>query len=520
MKRPLLLSIVLFINLFSFAQPQIEWQKSFGGSGGDYAYSIIQTSDGGYAIAGATYSSDGDISGYNGNGDFWIVKIDAQGNVQWQKALGGSDWDEAYSIRQTDDGGFVIAGYSKSNDGDVSGNHGAGDYWIVKLDSYGNIQWQKSLGGSDEDWPNSIIQTSDGGYIVVGWTYSNDGDVSGNHSYYKDYWIVKLDANGNIQWQKCLGGSENDEAFSIIQTSDGGYLVAGYSESNDGDVSGNHGNNDFWIVKLDSYGNIQWQKCFGGSSGETAYSIVQTSDGGYLVAGSSGSNDGDVSGNHGDSDYWIIKLDSYGNIQWQKCFGGSYSDKATSVSLTSDGEYIIAGYSWSDDGDVAEHYGSPGTLSGYPDYWVIKLDETGNIQWQKTLGGYKWDEAHSVILSKDGSYVVAGFSTSNDGDVSENYGGEDYWIVKLTENNNTVSAISYLQNQIDVYPNPTVGKFTVDKAKGYSLDITDISGKVIKHISDVQSDNLEIDLSSYSKGIYILKLYNGTDVKIAKIVVQ
>ena len=213
--------------------------------------------------------------------------------VPWRKQ------DESHSIQQTADGGYVVAGYANSNDGDVSGNHGDFDYWIVKLDQSGNLVWQKCLGGSNKEEAWSIRQTADGGYVVAGRTYSNDGDVRGNHGD-GDYWVVKLDASGNLVWQKCLGGSNNDEARSIQQTADGGYVVAGHTNSNDGDVRGNHGDDDYWVVKLDASGNLVWQKCLGGSKDEYAQSVQQTADGGYVVAGYTYSNDGDVSGNHGD----------------------------------------------------------------------------------------------------------------------------------------------------------------------------------------------------------------------------
>jgi hypothetical protein len=187
------------------------------------------------------------------------VKLDASGNIQWQKCLGGSETDWAYSIQQTTDGGFVLAGFSFSNDGDVSGNHGGFDYWIAKLDAFGNIQWQKCLGGSYNDLATTIQQTTDGGFVVAGYTQSNDGDVSGNHydNYVTDdYWIVKLDVSGNIQWQKCLGGSYTDRAYSIQQTADGGFVVAGFSLSYNGDVSGDHGQEDYWVVKLGSFNSV------------------------------------------------------------------------------------------------------------------------------------------------------------------------------------------------------------------------------------------------------------------------
>jgi hypothetical protein len=286
-------------------------------SGWEQAKSIQQTSDGGYIVAGYTQSNDGDVSANHGNFEnyeCWIVKLSPIGNIQWQKCLGGSDLDRAYSIQKTSDGGYIVAGYTYSNDGDVSGNHGGGDCWIVKLLPTGNIQWQKCLGGSGYDYANSIQQTSDGGYIVGGYTNSNDGDVSGYHSNLSggrktsDSWIVKLSPTGSMQWQKCLGGSADDYASSIQQTSDKGYIVAGYAASIDGDVSGNHGGGDCWVVKLSPTGNIKWQKCLGGNDCDYASSIRQTPDGGYIVAGVTDSTSGQVSGNHGGYDFWIVKL--------------------------------------------------------------------------------------------------------------------------------------------------------------------------------------------------------------------
>jgi hypothetical protein len=308
------------------------------------------------------------------------VKLNSSGVLQWQKCLGGSDWDEASSIAQTTDGGYIVAGYSSSNDSDVSGNHGLLDYWVVKLNSSGDIQWQKCLGGSDYDEASSIAQTADGGFIVAGRSYSNDGDVSGYHGtpgYYGDYWVVKLNSSGDIIWQKCLGGSSDDWAYSIAQTADGGFIVAGRSCSNDGDVTGWHEGydvdhrpiSDYWVLKLNSSGDIIWQKSLGGSSYDWAWSIAQTTDGGFIVAGYSYSNDGDVSGHHGmigSADYWVVKLNSSGDIVWQKCLGGSNYDIARSIAQTSDGGFIVAGESASNDGDVSGNHG------GY-DYWVVKL---------------------------------------------------------------------------------------------------------------------------------------------------
>ena len=217
----------------------------FNGCGSDNTFLDV-TKSSATSVPDDTGTNDTGDTDTNDTGDFYI---------SWQKCLGGSAHDNATSIQQTSDGGYIVAGNTFSNDGDVTGYHGGDDYWVVKLDSNGNMKWQKCLGGSYGDCAKYIQQTSDGGYIVAGYTFSNDGDVTGLHGD-SDYWVVKLDSNGNIKWQKCLGGSGNEGASSIQQARDGGYIIAGASNYSDGDVTGNHGGYDSWIVKLDANGNF------------------------------------------------------------------------------------------------------------------------------------------------------------------------------------------------------------------------------------------------------------------------
>ncbi|HOL74528.1 MAG TPA: hypothetical protein PLM87_02755 [Bacteroidales bacterium] len=424
-----LLALILFngVNNKSHAQaPAIEWQKCLGGTADDFANSIQQTSDGGFIVAGETRSNDGDVSGNHGKSDAWVVKLNSLGDILWKKCLGGTGNDYARSIQQISDGGFILTGYTNSNNGDVSGNNGYYDAWVVKLNSSGDILWQKCLGGTYDDYARSIQQTSDTGFILAGYTFSNDGDVSGNHGF-GDAWVVKLNSSGDIIWQKCFGGTNEDYAYSIQQTSDSGFIVAGYTFSNDGDVSGYHGYFDYWVVKLNSSGDIEWQKCLGGTYYDYAYSIQQTSNGGFIVAGSTNSNNGDVSGYHGYFDYWVVKLNSSGDIEWQKCLGGTNNDYANSIQQTSDGGFIVAGYTESNDGDVSGYHG------GDYDAWVVKLNSSGDILWQKCLGGTIDDRAYSIQQTSDGGFIVAGFTVSNDGDVSGNHGASDAWVVKLNK---------------------------------------------------------------------------------------
>ncbi len=430
-KRLRFIIVFCLLILKALAQaPDIEWQRSFEGV---YAYSnqsIQQTEDGGYIVAGH-YERQGNYNNYTS--DFWITKLDKSGITEWQKFFGGSGFNqnESYpSIQQTTDGGYIIAGSSYGGDG-------AGmDYWVIKLDGAGNMQWQKTFGGSGTDWASSVRQTVDGGFIAAGRSMSNDGDVTGNHGGY-DFWIVKLNESGSIQWQRSLGGSHDDWASSVWQTADEGFIIAGRSMSNDGDVSGNHGYEDCWVIKLDKAGNIQWQKCYGGSALDRGYSIQQTEDRGFIVAGTATSKDGDLSDHNGDWAYWVLKLDESGDIQWQKTLGASRASvEAYSIQETGDGGYIVTGSGVTGNYAVAKL-----------DYSVIKLDESGNIQWQKSLGGSEIDISYSVIQTTDGGYVVAGYSMSNDGNVIRG-NQRDYphhcWIVKLRSSEEpTITITSY-----------------------------------------------------------------------------
>jgi hypothetical protein len=474
--------------------PDIEWQKSLGGSRGDRAECIQQTTDGGFIVAGSSYSNDGDVSGHhiNANGitsDYWIVKLDTAGSIEWEKSLGGSGGDEATSVSQTADGGYIVAGTTNSDDGDVSGNSDISDYWVVRLDQSGNIIWEKCLGTVFTDYATSVQQTADGGFIVTGSAHY-DGSFS------SDYWIVKLDDSGNVEWQKSLGGSDTDAASSIQQTTDNGYIVAGASESNDEDVSGNHGNFDYWIVKLNVSGEIIWQKCLGGNDGsnwgDVALSIQQTTDAGYIVVGYSNSNNGDVSGNHGNFDYWIVKLDATGIIIWQKSMGGSGADYGTSVAQTANGGLLVAGYSESHDGDVTINHGEH-------DYWIVKLNATQNIIWQKSLGGSNYDQANSIQQTADGGFIIAGNSNSKLGDVSGNHGENDYWIVKLSCD---VSQVFYSDSDGDGFGNAgiSINAPACFPPSGYAFDSTDCddtNANVYPGAQEIPSNNIDDDCNGY-----------------------
>lgn len=388
--------LVLCINSIAQTTPSLLWENSYGGTDQDIANSILQTTDEGFVMVGYTFSNNGDVTGNHGQSDYWLVKTDNNGTLLWQKCYGGSNADQAYCIQQTTDGGYIMAGLTHSNDGDVSGHSGFYDFWVVKTDQSGTIQWQKCYGDPDSQIASSIQQTNDGGYIIAGHTNS----ITNGY----DFWIIKIDESGNLQWQESYGGSNQDDAQSVQQTADGGYIIAGFSSSNDGDVSGNHGNADYWVVKVDASGNIQWQKSYGGSEHDLARSIQQTTDGGYIIAGESLSNDGDVSGNHGSYDFWVVKTDPSGTIQWQKCFGEIHYEVAYTVLQTNDGGYVIGG--------AFENieYTSLYNL-------LIKVDPAGEIIWQNSIGSSQ--VITSVKETDDGGLILGGNNLDN------------YWAARL-----------------------------------------------------------------------------------------
>ncbi len=401
----------------------VEWQKALGGTADDNGRSVQLTNDGGYIMAGGTLSNNGNVSGNHGGEDFWVVKTDASGSISWQKTFGGTGGEQANAVQQTADGGYIVAGHANSTNGDVTGVHGSYDMWVVKLDASGNLVWQKALGGTGTEEAYSISQTADGGYIVSGLSISNNGDVTGNHGN-NDWWVVKLTSTGAITWQKSLGGTGTEGAYFVRQTADGGYIVAGGTSSTNGDVTGAHGGGDCWIVKLDTAGNLVWQKALGGTASDEAYSVKSTPDGGYIVTGYINSTNGDVTGNHGGTDAWVVKLDATGNITWQKALGGTANDIGFNVNLTTDGNYIITGYAASTNGDVTGNLGSN-------DAWVMKVSAYGDLIWEKTLGGTGDDQGQGIQEVADGGYIVLGRSSSNNGDVTGNHGSTDFWLAKL-----------------------------------------------------------------------------------------
>jgi hypothetical protein len=497
--RNALLILTLMTLTFRINAQEIEWQNTIGGGEVDYLKSLIQTTHGGYLICG---NSQSNISGDKtensiGLSDFWIIKTDSVGNIEWDKTIGGSDYDELYTCIQTSDGGYLLGGYSTSNiSGDKTENsNGGADYWIVKIDFLGNIQWQNTVGGSYSETIRSIIQTPDGGYLLGGNSSSNiSGDKTENSLGGFDYWIVKVDSIGNIQWQNTIGGNGTEFLSFIISTEDGGYLLSGWSTSNiSGDKAENSiGGADYWIIKIDSIGIILWQNTIGGNDDDQLFSAIKASDDGYILGGFSYSNvSGDkIENSIGDEDYWIVKVDTVGNLQWQNTIGGNSIDRLNCVINSNDGGYLAGGYSLSSvSGDKTESSG------GFFDYWIVKINLSGTILWQNTIGGSSNEGTTSVILTNADGYLLGGDSQSSiSGDKTENSNGlYDYWIVKITEDFNIIQGKTFADlnsNQIQDSSDPAIPNIKVTESNSNRFAFSQPTG--FYSIAILDSGNFEV----------------------------
>lgn len=507
--------LLLFYQILLFdiinAQPSIMWKKTYGGSEFDGAYSIKQTYDDGYVVAGFSNSKDGDVSeNANSNEHYWVLKLDKDGDIEWEKTYGSSSADYAHDIQQTSDKGYIVVGNSNGSFIDFGQRLGKSDYGIIKLDSIGNVEWEKAYGGDLNDIAEAVQQTKDGGYIVAGRSESESSYLGYNNGYF-DFWILKLNSIGVIDWKKHYGGIDDDKPYSMTISKDGGYVIAGYTRSKNIDLELKNGFEDFWVIKIDNIGNIIWEKTYGGTSNERAHSIKETNEGGFIIAGWSESNDQDVGDNYGEEDYWVIKLDSEGNLEWEQNYGGWSSDKAESIYQTNDGGYVVAGSSFSDNKDIAEN-------NGGLDFWILKLDSLGYIDWERNYGGSYWEWANTVIQDRDGNIIVAGQTGSSDKDVESNKGAQDLWIIKINPTSviGSSSPIN-INNSIKVYPNPSNGEFIIDNFDG-SIDVCvyDVSGKIVITKEKIKN---HLNFRGFKVGKYLIKITKGKNSYMEKIII-
>ncbi|MBI3147992.1 MAG: IPTL-CTERM sorting domain-containing protein [Betaproteobacteria bacterium] len=382
--RTLAATLLLLFSLHTQAQ---QFARAYGGGNVDNAYSVLQTADGGYVLAGFTESFGA------GSRDFWVLRLDASGSIVWQRAIGGSLIDTGLELVQTTDGGFAVAGITSSF------GAGSSEAWVVKLDAGGNLLWNRVIGNADADDFWGLAATSDGGVIAAGSTRPGGGTYDG--------WLVKLSSAGAVTWQRRYTGAGGDAFSQVRQTADGGYVAVGYTDSFGAAY-------DLWVVKTDPSGAITWQRNYGGAGDDFAYDVRQTSDGGYIVAGTTDSF------GYGANDGWVLKLDASGNVTWQRSYGDAApanADGFYGVRQTSEGGYIVSG--WTNIGST-----------GSDDAWLMKLDGSGNITWQRAFGTSSFDYSTMVTQTADGGYALSG-TTAGFG-----AGSNDAWLIKCDSGGN------------------------------------------------------------------------------------
>ncbi len=444
-----------------------------GGTDNDYGYSVAQTYDGGFIIAGRTKSFGAKLE------DLWLVKINAAGDTLWTKTYGsyGDEWGSSMQI--TSDSGYIIVGHTRSS------GAGGSDVWLVKTNADGDTLWTKTYGGLDDDEGLSVQQTRDGGYIFTAYTKSFNSAPG-------DLWLLKTNATGNTEWSKTYGGGKVEVGRSVKQTKDGGYIVTGFT------LSYGSGSADIWLIKTDASGDTVWTATYGGTDEERGYCVDQTTDDGYIIVGTT------MSFGAGSSDVWLIKTNSSGDTLWTKTFGGSNDDAGYFVKETSDGGIIIAGRT-----------GSFG--AGSDDAWVIKTNESGETDWTNTYGGISVENAASLGETTDGGYIVSGYTAS--------YGSGlfDLWLIRIGSDANSILPgyqinipTDYALNQN--HPNPfnpsTKITYRLRSTCHVELNVYDLSGKKVKTlINDNQSSgdhSVVFDGSDLASGIYLYQLKAGS----------
>ncbi|HEY3294988.1 MAG TPA: T9SS type A sorting domain-containing protein [bacterium] len=569
MKLCLSLTLLLLLAAQALPQPpQTQWSHTYGGYNEEWLQAAQQTADGGYILAGHTHSYGA------GGADFWIVKTDAQGTSQWTRTFGGAGLDECWAIQQTFDGGYVLAGMTSS--------YGAGsnDFWLIKTDADGLMQWNHTYGGNNDDGAKSVEQTPDGGYIVAGYTHSygsGGGDVwlvktdavgtmQWNRAYggynedechavhampdgyalggftlsygagMDDFWLIKTDLSGNMVWNHVYGGSASERCWDMKPTRDGGFIMTGES------MSFTSGAKDFWLVKTDPSGLMQWQRHFGGGVNEWATSVIEPANGGYAVGGWTQSYGG------GDLDMWLVRTDYNGSMLWNRFYGGYGQDEIQALQQTSDGGYMLAGWTYS--------YGA-----GSGDLWLVKLaaDQTLPVElsaFDAVVVGSAVDVRFSTASETDvasfeiwrGEAADGPFSKLTDlasqgnSTTQQNYHftdqtvaeGQTYWYYLVNVDANgartehreqiasaTVQGAAVISEySLSAYPNPfnpnTSLTFTLPEASRVNLSVFDCTGRLVSDLANASfaagEHRLNFNGANLPTGVYLVRLNAGTTV--------
>lgn len=512
--------IIIFIFIFysqGINSQNIVWDKTFGGEGREYLSDAQATQDFGFILAGSsasrkdinkTESSHGDL-------DYWIWKMDEHGELEWEKSIGGNLEDRLQCI-QHNLLGYTLGGISYSPIGEFKTTplYGLGDIWVIHLDPFGKIEWQKTYGGSQEELISVLQNTPDGGYIIGGSSASDSSGVKSEKARgAMDYWIIKINKVGDIEWQKTFGGHAVDLLRTIVCTADGGYLVGGYSNS---PISGDktypcHGNGDYWILKLNAKGELEWQKTIGGSLDDQLTSVILLPNGNYLLGGHSNSPISDQKNkeNTNGTDIWLVSINTNGDILWQETYNIGQIDLLSSISVGKDKKITLGCYT--------QYSYTTGNMDGEEDYALIALNTDGKEDWRHIVGSSGDDRLTKSIETRDGGYLMVGTSNGKKSrDKSTTSQGYDFWAVKIRENNKQEIA----KPIIEAAPNPTNNFSNIIIGYDYeegSIGIFDIAGKQLFASTIKKSRTIPLDFSKYMTGVYIVEVKTNVQTNSVKI---
>lgn len=514
----------------------ILWEKSYGGKHAEYLFDAVPTPDYGFILAGSSLSkkTGTKTEGNRGDLDYWVWKMDEKGDLDWQKTLGGNGQDILRSVVLTLDGGYLLAGsstsdYQKEKEGNFGdkkeANRGNSDYWVIKLNAQGGEEWQHTFGGKGQDDLTTVLRTKDGGFLLGGSSSSDKegGEKSTNCFGGLDYWIVKIDKKGTIEWQKNFGGVYNDELRSMTLTSDGGYVLGGSSNSPE---SGNKtkkqlGQSDYWIIKLDKDGNEQWQEVVGGTGDDQLYVVLATKDANLVLAGNSNSETGEnkTRSNESGTDFWMVKLKAEDHsILWQETYNIAQVDVLTSVVENDDSTLLLSGYAQGEKSKVKSQKSKvPSTAlgktrndenkvkKGTADYVVIKTKENGEELWRKSVGSAGEDILKKAIETRDGGYLLTGTSKGKiSDDRNSGIGSNDFWVVKLKDKDKKKEE----KKPLEAFPNPAMDYTNVivgyDYTKG-TATVVDLAGHTLQQF-DITDRTVPINLNGLPEGIYIVNI--------------
>ena len=519
--KKILSAILLFFAINASAQvPEIIWQQCYGTATRDVAFGIAPAEDG-YMLAVEVESGEG-LTNYHGLDDIWIVNIDSTGAILWEKCFGGSGYDTPRKIISIGNNEFYVLGGTGSTDGDVqSYNQGNGDLWVVKINGEGDLLWEKCYGSWGTEEPRDMILTADGGFALLARISASGGDISNYYGSY-DNWVVKCDSLGNIEWEITLGNNGLDNGISLMINSAGNIMMIGAAQKYGGLVECYPDGvwADVWIVELDLQGNILTQYCYGGSHYDLGNNLIELEDGFAFVAFTH-SNDGDVSGLHGPSaappdgwsDIWMVRLNEQMEIIWQKCLGGYRTEGPNFITRIEDGGFLVVGMTTSNDGDVSGNHSYPGT---HTDIWVVKLNENGDIEWQRCYGGFssqRLENPHTILKKSDYNYVIAA-STKGSPTYDVQCGtfeGYNAWIfeIALPDTVGVITATASA-NEIKVYPNPADDYLVFENnvalsANNYQIQIMNIFGQVISTL-EMNNSKTVLETQDFAPGIYFYRI--------------